>query len=891
MTSASRGPANRPTRDLSPVRTGVWALVAVMVALTVSPAVAAAALPGTGIVVAWGHNGFGQARPPARLSGVTAIAAGFYHGLAARSDGTVVGWGSNSAGQATVPVGLRGVTAVAAGAAHSLALKSDGTVVAWGDNTAGQATVPTGLSGVTAIAAGADYSLALTSTGGVVSWGAVHPGAPPPDWSVTAIAAGDVYNLALYRGLVYPWGDTTSGGAAVPTGLSGVTAIAAGIGHALAVLADSTVVAWGDNSSGQSNVPPGLRGVTAVAGGLGYSLALKSDGTVVAWGDNTAGQATVPAGLGRVFGLAAKYGFSLALRTDTTPPVLQVPAGVNATGTGPSGTPVTYQVSASDVDDTVTSVSCSPGSGTTFAVGTTTVRCTATDSSGNTGFGRFTITVAQPPVPATTAATTTAPRRTTRPATSSSTTAPATTTTSTAAAPASGSPPADPPPAPPPAAAPGGGPTLVVAAAGRPGWGSAGSNLRLSGSGYANCRTVFFFFDSARVGSATPDARGVVAEAGLSVPGDASVGRHQVTSSCEASGRAVERTATFKVVGSSAHRTAFVTSLPSPGQVSTSPAVLAVSAAVALGIIPLLAFPSQLFNSTLQENYDEISGWLAAHRAHRRRPPPRARGKLAQTAQFGGFLLTGAVLYGLLTPGFGFNRTSLALAAGLVLALLVICVGFSVPTLTYMRRRFGDRGRLRILPGTILVAVACVGLSRLLHFQPGALYGLLAVFVFGRDLDKQHKGRLSAVSAAFILTVSVGAWFLRVPVASAAGRPGAGLGVLILDAALSAIFLLGLESLVISLLPLRFLDGSNVMAWNRVVWAVLFGAGVFAVFHVLLRPGSGYVGHSSAGSLVVVGAFYVAFGLLSVGFWAYFRFRPQPLRRYEPAGMAVGLTE
>ncbi len=249
------------------------------------------------------------------------------------------------------------------------------------------------------------------------------------------------------------------------------------------------------------------------------------------------------------------------------------------------------------------------------------------------------------------------------------------------------------------------------------------------------------------------------------------------------------------------------------------------------------------------------------------------------------------MLYGLLTPGFGFDRTSLALAAGLGLALLVICVGFSLPTLTYMRRRYGERGRLRILPGTIVVAVACVGLSRLLHFQPGALYGLLAVFVFSRDLDRERKGRLTAVSAAFILTVSVGAWFIRVPVAAAAGRPGAGLGVLILDAALSAVFLLGLESLVISLLPLRFLDGSNVMAWNRAVWAALFGVGAFAVFHVLLRPGSGYVGHSSSGSLLVVGAFYAAFGLLSVGFWAYFRFRHSPLNRYEPSGLSIGLTE
>ena len=44
------------------------------------------------------------------------------------------------------------------------------------------------------------------------------------------------------------------------------------------------MVAWGYNDYGQTNVPAGLSGVTAIAAGDYHSLALKSDGTVVAWG-------------------------------------------------------------------------------------------------------------------------------------------------------------------------------------------------------------------------------------------------------------------------------------------------------------------------------------------------------------------------------------------------------------------------------------------------------------------------------------------------------------------------------------------------------------------------------------------------------------------------------
>jgi Regulator of chromosome condensation (RCC1) repeat/F5/8 type C domain len=283
---------------------------------------------GVKILSAWGSNSQSQATIPASQSGViTAVKAGCDFNLALRGDGTVVGWGYSQYGQTTIPVGLSGVTAIAVGVSPtspSLALKSDGTVVAWGNNQYGQVTGTansvypntsvanpvTFLTGVTAIAVGGSHSLALKSDGTVVGWGNNQNGqvtgtantispytsvANPVTLveGVTAIAAGGAHSLALKSDrTVVGWGQNNFGQTTIPAGLSDVIAIVAGGSHSLALKSDGTVVAWGNNNYGQRTVPVGLNGVVAIAAGSSHSLALKSDGTVVGWGYNQQGQVT-----------------------------------------------------------------------------------------------------------------------------------------------------------------------------------------------------------------------------------------------------------------------------------------------------------------------------------------------------------------------------------------------------------------------------------------------------------------------------------------------------------------------------------------------------------------------------------------------------------------------
>ena len=136
---------------------------------------------------------------------------------------------------------------------------------------------------------------------------------------VTAIAAGNKHSLALKDdGTVAAWGANGQWQISIPAGLSGVTAIAAGNNFSLALKDDGTVVGWGSNNYGESTPPAGLSGVTAIAAGDYHSLALKNDGTVVGWGDNSYGRATPPAGLKGVIAIAGGQSFSLALKDDGT---------------------------------------------------------------------------------------------------------------------------------------------------------------------------------------------------------------------------------------------------------------------------------------------------------------------------------------------------------------------------------------------------------------------------------------------------------------------------------------------------------------------------------------------------------------------------------------------
>ena len=180
---------------------------------------------------------------------------------------------------------------VAAGYTHTVVIKTtDGSVWTWGANSSGQLGDSSNTQRKTPVQAG-------TLTG------------------VTAVAAGANHTLALKSdGTVWAWGANGSGQLGdssntnrnapvqvTATGFTGIIAIAAGDNHSLALKNDGTVWTWGENSNGQlatggtaaRNSPAAVvnfNGVAAIGAGGNFTVAVKSDGTMKSWGQNGNGQ-------------------------------------------------------------------------------------------------------------------------------------------------------------------------------------------------------------------------------------------------------------------------------------------------------------------------------------------------------------------------------------------------------------------------------------------------------------------------------------------------------------------------------------------------------------------------------------------------------------------------
>jgi hypothetical protein len=368
--------------------------------------------------------------------------------------------------------------------------------------------------------------------------------------------------------------------------------------------------------------------------------------------------------------------------------------------------------------------------------------------------------------------------------------------------------------------------------------------------------------------------------------------------------------------GSKSPVSSISSSLPTPPAAFRPWTTDIVSAAVAVAAALLVTYPADIFNNTLQENYDDIAAWwlrwlavlLPAARRELlgrewRRVGDAARGALGRAprdvaqrrGRAGvGFVVVGvgAVLGSLLDPRFGLNqRTGLSVVA--IAASLV--AGPAVAGLvTYSYHRARQHGpvpyTLEALPVGLVVAVACVLVSRSTGFEPGYLYGVVAGVAFGRALAPRAEGHLAALSSLARVAVGLVAWAAWDGVHRFVVHSKPFFGAVLASDFLASIFVSALVCTVISLLPLRFLPGYKLKAWHKGAWAATFALSLFLLVQVLMQTHPGLAGKSNA-PLLATGCLFIVFAGASLVFREHF---VRPHRLPEPVGEAghdeVGLA-
>ena len=155
-------------------------------------------------------------------------------------------------------------------------------------------------------------------------------------------------------GNVWSWGGmgNSDGTPLEQSGVSGVTAIAAGTYHELAIESDGTLWGLGANFSGQLGDPsyynatsftqfPDVAGATAIAANYDTSLVVKQDGTIAGFGDCNNGQLAGNLGL---YDDAPKRQFGIGMFESAPTVAITSPSG-GASAT--EGTALNFQASAS----------------------------------------------------------------------------------------------------------------------------------------------------------------------------------------------------------------------------------------------------------------------------------------------------------------------------------------------------------------------------------------------------------------------------------------------------------------------------------------------------------------------------------------------------------------
>jgi hypothetical protein len=244
----------------------------------------------------------------------------------------------------------------------------------------------------------------------------------------------------------------------------------------------------------------------------------------------------------------------------------------------------------------------------------------------------------------------------------------------------------------------------------------------------------------------------------------------------------------------------------------------------------LVAFPGYLLDRVLEHRWARLRAWWRARRPAALPQAPRATSSWLVWPGFAAASLIACFV----EPSFGVNALSLRLYLAMFVSLaLVNVVGWTVAAAVMRRVDPASRPRMVFRWGSLWLVAIAVLIGRMLQFEPGAVFGIVAGLVFAVSLSAARDALVVLLGTGTALGLALVAWLgysVLAPIADGARNP------LLLGTVetLGAVVVEGVSTLPIALLPLLALDGATIFAWRRWAWGLAYLTGLAAFGLVML---------------------------------------------------------
>jgi len=333
------------------------------------------------------------------------------------------------------------------------------------------------------------------------------------------------------------------------------------------------------------------------------------------------------------------------------------------------------------------------------------------------------------------------------------------------------------------------------------------------------------------------------------------------------------------------------TFIPTPVDISTDPAVLGANLLFAAVAMILFAAASELLNRILAENEAALQRALRPARWIGRASQRLAAGlgtrlgrpKLLDAAKLVGIVLFYGLVFSFLERGWNpLSLTGLWLFLSMAIAFGLAGIADDIAQWR-AARRWGLPADLTLRPANLLLAVLSTASSRLFALVPGIMFGTPESFEVDRaTLGNRRERRLSLVSASTLLVLGFGAWLLTaltallqrsvLPEWLAIGLGG-------IESLLLLVFAVTVQNIFVQMLALPESFGRALLRWNRWLWFGGLLVTTFVFYHTLLNPKGDLVKALGSANVRFFFITVVAFTLLTLAVWLYFRWRQGRERR------------